>query len=94
MYAIRSYYVPAALFGGATAGVRALFPRRPLVVGVYLLLVLGTFGLFRAVPAGFLPDEDQGYFITSFQLPDGASIQRTDAVAREVERILLGTQVV
>jgi len=71
--------------------VRALFPRRPLVVGAYLLLVLGTFGLFRAVPSGFLPDEDQGYFITSFQLPDGASLQRTDAVAREVERILLET---
>ena len=32
------------------------------------------------------PDEDQGYFITSFQLPDGASLERTDAVAREVEK--------
>ena len=43
------------------------------------------------MPTGFLPDEDQGYFITSFQLPDGASLERTDEVAREVERILLGT---
>jgi multidrug efflux pump subunit AcrB len=43
------------------------------------------------VPTGFLPDEDQGYFITSFQLPDGASLERTDEVAREVERILMDT---
>ena len=43
-----------------------------------------------AVPTGFIPDEDQGYFITSFQLPDGASLERTDAVAREVETILQG----
>ena len=33
--------------------------------------------LFRVVPTGFLPDEDQGYFITSFQLPDGASLERS-----------------
>jgi hydrophobe/amphiphile efflux-1 (HAE1) family protein len=43
------------------------------------------------VPTGFLPDEDQGYFITSFQLPDGASLDRTDAVARDVERVLMDT---
>jgi hydrophobe/amphiphile efflux-1 (HAE1) family protein len=71
--------------------VRALFPRRGLVLGTYAVLVLGTLVLFRSVPAGFLPEEDQGYFITSFQLPDGASIQRTDGIAREVEEILLAT---
>ncbi len=71
--------------------VRALFPRRLFVLGTYAVLVAVTIGLFLIVPAGFLPDEDQGYFITSFQLPDGASIQRTDAVAQEVERILLDT---
>ncbi len=43
------------------------------------------------MPTGFIPDEDQGYFITSFQLPDGASLERTDAVARQVERILSDT---
>jgi len=43
------------------------------------------------VPTGFIPDEDQGYFITSFQLPEGSSIERTDAVARQVETILKET---
>ncbi|MEB2345243.1 MAG: multidrug efflux RND transporter permease subunit [Deltaproteobacteria bacterium] len=72
-------------------GVRALFPRRLLVLGVFGALVLGTALLFRAMPTGFLPDEDQGYFITSFQLPDGASLDRTLALAKQVEEVLLGT---
>ncbi len=72
-------------------GVRRLLPRRGLVLGVFALLGLATLALFRAVPTGFVPDEDQGYFITSFQLPEGAALGRTAEVAREVERILLAT---
>jgi hydrophobe/amphiphile efflux-1 (HAE1) family protein len=80
-----------ALLARYDRGVRALFPRRPLVLGSYAVLVLATGLLFRGVPGGFLPDEDQGYFITSFQLPEGASLQRTDEVAQQVERLLLDT---
>jgi hydrophobe/amphiphile efflux-1 (HAE1) family protein len=72
-------------------GVRTLLDRRGLVVIAFLALGVATFALFRSVPTGFLPDEDQGYFITSFQLPDGASLQRTDEVAQQVEKILLST---
>jgi hydrophobe/amphiphile efflux-1 (HAE1) family protein len=82
-------------FGAVVArydrGVRALLPRRALVLAVFAVLFAGNLLLFRAVPAGFIPDEDQGYFITGFQLPDGASLQRTDEVAREIERILMDT---
>jgi hydrophobe/amphiphile efflux-1 (HAE1) family protein len=80
-----------SLVSGYDRGVRGLLTRRPLVLAVFAMLVLGTWMLFRSVPTGFLPDEDQGYFITSFQLPNGASLQRTDEVARQVETILLGT---
>jgi hydrophobe/amphiphile efflux-1 (HAE1) family protein len=72
-------------------GVRALLPRRLLVAGVFAALVAATFLLFRTVPTGFIPDEDQGYFITSFQLPDGAALERTLEVAKQVEAVLLGT---
>jgi hydrophobe/amphiphile efflux-1 (HAE1) family protein len=72
-------------------GVRALFPRRGLVLASYAALGVATLLLFRAVPTGFIPDEDQGYFITSFQLPDGASIERTLEIAKQVEKVLLGT---
>ena len=37
---------------------------------------------FRTVPAGFIPAQDKGYMIVAIQLPDGASLARTDAVVR------------
>ena len=40
-------------------------------------------------PVGFLPDEDQGAFFVSIQLPDGASVQRTSETMRRVEKLLL-----
>ena len=42
-------------------------------------IALTVYG-FRSVPAGFIPAQDKGYLITAFQLPDGASLERTDAV--------------
>jgi len=72
-------------------GVRQLLPRRALVLAVFAALSATTLLLFREVPRGFVPDEDQGYFITSFELPDGASLERTLEVAKKVEKILLGT---
>ena len=43
------------------------------------------------IPSTFLPVEDQGYFFVVIQLPDGASLQRTDAVAKQVRDILKST---
>ena len=42
--------------------------------------------LFSVIPMAFLPEEDQGYFITVVQLPDGASKKRTDAVVDRIEQ--------
>jgi len=82
-------------FGAVTAaydrGVRALLPRRGAVLATFLAFGAATLALFRAVPTGFIPEEDQGYFITSLQLPDGAALERTLEVAKQVEKILLGT---
>ncbi len=61
------------------------------LVGVFALLVAGAYGLSRAVPTTFLPVEDQGYFFVVVQAPDGASLERTDAVARHVRDILEAT---
>ncbi|MCX5740066.1 MAG: multidrug efflux RND transporter permease subunit, partial [Proteobacteria bacterium] len=72
-------------------GVAALLPRRALVLGIIAMLGLATALLFRAVPTGFLPDEDQGYFIVSLQLPDGAALERTEQVVIEIEKILFAT---
>ena len=44
--------------------------------------------LFRIVPAGFVPEEDQAYIMAGVIMPDSASLQRTDAVMKQVETIL------
>ncbi|MGH9355424.1 MAG: efflux RND transporter permease subunit, partial [Terriglobia bacterium] len=66
--------------------------RRKAIVIVSLLLVFGAiYVLLRALPSGFVPPEDQGYFFTNVQLPDGASLGRTSAVVKQVEGILKAT---
>lgn len=63
---------------------------RPVIaVAVFVVLIGVTALMFRAIPPGFLPDEDQGYFISIVQLPDGASKQRTDVVLTRLEQYFL-----
>src|SRR5437867_12189391 len=71
------------IFGVKTLIRRAAFA---LVGLAACYLLAGT--LFRHVPGGFLPDEDQGVFFVAVRLPDGASIERTDRVVGQVENIL------
>ena len=47
--------------------------------------------IWQRIPSTFLPVEDQGYFFVVVQLPDGASLERTDAVAKKVRDILQAT---
>ena len=55
---------------------------------VFIGIVLGATGLVgKVLPGGFMPEEDMGYFYINFQLPDAASMQRADAVARKIEGI-------
>src|ERR1043166_7202926 len=64
---------------------------------VMTLAILAAFALFagllgKKLPGSFVPDEDQGYLFMQVQLPDAASLQRTDAVCRKVEKILAETK--
>ena len=47
-----------------------------------------AFALFRLIPTGFLPEEDQGFFYAEIDLPPGASVNRTDALTSQVEKII------
>jgi len=59
------------------------------MMAAYAGLIAATVGLFWVTPSGFIPAQDQGYFLTVIQLPSGSSIERTSAVMRKVaERIL------
>ncbi len=54
-----------------------------------LILTIGAGFLGKLVPGGFIPEEDMGYFFVNIQLPNAASIQRSDAITKDVEKILM-----
>lgn len=66
--------------------------RRGAVFMVYLLLLGGTAFMFNQVPGGFIPTQDKTYLVGSIRLPEGASLDRTEAVARRVSDIALETE--
>ncbi len=79
-----------ALTGRYTAGVAWLIRRGLLALLLFAGMVAITTQLWRATPGSLVPDEDQGYYITAVYLPDGASLERTDRIARQVDEILRG----
>jgi hydrophobe/amphiphile efflux-1 (HAE1) family protein len=71
--------------------VRGLIGIRWAVLALFVVVLGSTYLLSLRIPSSFLPVEDQGYFFVVIQLPDGASLQRTDAVADKVRGILQST---
>ena len=70
----------------------AVLIRKSIIALIFLGLLAGWAGfLGKGIPMGFLPDEDQGYIFAGIQLPNVASMQRTDAVTKKVEEILKNT---
>jgi HAE1 family hydrophobic/amphiphilic exporter-1 len=63
--------------------------------GISLLLLVGisvvAVGMGKHLPTSFIPEEDQGYAFLQIQLPDAASLQRTDAVMRKLDEMLAHT---
>jgi hydrophobe/amphiphile efflux-1 (HAE1) family protein len=68
-------------------GVRRITAMRVVVLGVFALLLAGTWGIFRIVPGGFIPPQDKQYLIGIVQLPDAASLDRTESVVRRVSEL-------
>ncbi|MBB5046651.1 hydrophobe/amphiphile efflux-1 (HAE1) family protein [Rhodopseudomonas rhenobacensis] len=73
-------------------GYASIVRRLVRVSSVSLVIIagcgVGIFGLARITPTSFLPEEDQGAFFVSVQLPDGASLARTSEAVRSVEKIV------
>ncbi|HEY2146304.1 MAG TPA: efflux RND transporter permease subunit [Pirellulales bacterium] len=90
--------VLAVLFGGfnrvfdvTIAGYGKLVSGALRISAVLLLVYCGFMGLtylgFQAVPVGFIPDQDKGYLVVNVQLPDGATLERCDAVVKQLSEI-------
>ena len=76
------------------SGSYAWLTQRLLRVTLVMLLVYAgfvalTYVAFTRTPTGFIPQQDQGYLITVYQLPPGASVTRTDEVVRNATKLLL-----
>ncbi len=75
-----------------TQGV-AFFLKRG-ILGLLLFIGMGlvTGLLFKIVPGGLVPDEDQGYYIAAAILPEGASLERTNQVVKQIEAAVGGNK--
>ncbi|MDA7746618.1 efflux RND transporter permease subunit [Psychromonas sp.] len=69
--------------------VQKLIRMTAVVMVVYLALLGGTFTLFDTVPGGFIPAQDKQYLVAIAQLPDASSLDRTEAVVKQMEAIAL-----
>ncbi len=72
-----------------TSGVGSILKRTTRFLMIYAVILIAMGWLFSKLPGSFLPEEDQGYFITVMQLPAGATQQRTLEVLTQVERFYL-----
>ncbi|HEJ9065598.1 TPA: multidrug efflux RND transporter permease subunit SdeB [Serratia marcescens] len=68
-------------------GVSRVLSRRGAVFVVYLLLLAAAGVMFKTVPGGFIPTQDKLYLIGGVKMPEGASLERTDAVIRKMSAI-------
>ena len=76
---------------GAGAYKRAVFTAatwKGATLAAFALALVGAFWLYRLVPRGFIPEEDQGYLIIMIQTPQGASLEYTKQVSAQVEAVL------
>ncbi|HEX4409676.1 MAG TPA: multidrug efflux RND transporter permease subunit [Xanthobacteraceae bacterium] len=70
-------------------GVRRVLTRKTAAVVIYGVLLCATVAVFRIVPPGFVPLQDKQYLVSFAQLPEGATLERTDKVIRDMSDIAL-----
>ncbi|NRQ13371.1 efflux RND transporter permease subunit [Ensifer sesbaniae] len=70
-------------------GVGRILTRKSLIMVVYVVLLGVTFTLFRAIPGGFVPAQDKQYLIGFAQLPDAATLDRSEDVIKRMSEIAL-----
>ncbi|GFO61023.1 multidrug efflux RND transporter permease subunit [Geomonas silvestris] len=72
-----------------SSGVTGILGRKSAAVFVYLVLLGATYLGFARVPSGFVPTQDKQYLVSFAQLPDGATLDRTETVIRQMTDLAL-----
>lgn len=70
------------------AGLNGLIRMRAVVALVFVAMLGATYWVYTRVPTGFVPDEDQGYIFIIIQAPQGASLDYTMGIEKQVEQVL------
>jgi HAE1 family hydrophobic/amphiphilic exporter-1 len=76
-------------YGNVVGGLTRKATRSMLLL---VAVVAGIWMVSKVVPGGFIPDEDKGYLFVSVELPEGSSLQRSDAILKQVENIVGSTE--
>src|SRR5213078_2627212 len=76
-------------YGSVVGGLSRKAARSMLLL---VAVVVAIWLLGMVVPGGFIPDEDKGYLFVAVELPEGASLQRTDEALKQVEEIVMKTE--
>lgn len=79
------------LTNGYVSWSSVLVRKSAFVAALLVVFAIAAVCISRRIPTSFLPDEDQGYAYVNVQLPNGASLERTTAVAHDVEKIIRDT---
>ena len=69
------------------SGVKYCIKKAPIAIVLLICIFVATGGLFKTKPTGFIPTEDEGRLIITFELPDGASTTRTLGVMKEIMKV-------
>lgn len=77
-----------AVTDGYTHALRAFLKFEWVAVLLFIVGLAATYWIFQTVPKGFVPDEDQGYFIVAAQAPSGASLDYTKKIGQQVQDIM------
>jgi HAE1 family hydrophobic/amphiphilic exporter-1 len=73
--------------GSYTNLLRHIANRRVVTYGLLIVFALGTYAVNETLPAGFIPNEDQGMIYAIIQTPPGSTLERTNDVARDLQKI-------
>jgi len=74
-----------------TTSARHALKYKYAILVMFFVGLAATFALFKLVPSGFVPEEDEGYFMVTVQAPEGASLEYTTRVTDDVEKVLSRT---
>lgn len=77
------------LSNGYKNTLRLIITRRTLTFGILAVFSLGTWGVSNVLPTGFIPTEDQGTIYANVTTPAGATIERTENVMNEIDKVAL-----